>query len=184
MTRTATGPRVLGDRAWSRALIVGVRSSRVLETAQVRSGHKKRMAHRSAATVTGDGVPGGSTVVFRTPATVAAEPEPASSHWPWSGWFGGGDPVGSPKWWKKHKKTAEFQVGKGYTVEGVDGYFDGMGRPIDRAVTDTMRAARVTNVRRPECEEQPFRPMFLNARLNHTTTLSGVIRLPRSDAIT
>ena len=37
----------------------------------------------------------------------------------------------------------------------------------------TMRAARVTNVRRPECDEQPFRPMFLNARLNHTTMLSG-----------
>src|SRR5271166_5204583 len=48
----------------------------------------------------------------------------------------------------------------------------------------TMRAARVTNVRRPECNEQPFRPMFLNARLNHTTILSGLIRPPRSDAIT
>src|ERR1700730_6869394 len=48
----------------------------------------------------------------------------------------------------------------------------------------TIRAARVTNVRRPECDEQPFRPMFLNARLNHTTMLSGCIRPPRSDAIT
>src|SRR4029077_9522139 len=48
----------------------------------------------------------------------------------------------------------------------------------------TIRAARVTNVRRPECDEQPFRPMFLNARLNHTTMLSGIIRTPRSDAIT
>src|ERR1700730_17160591 len=48
----------------------------------------------------------------------------------------------------------------------------------------TMRAARVTNVRRPECDEQPFRPMFLNARLNHTTMLSGVIGPPRSDTIT
>src|SRR6478735_1262795 len=47
-----------------------------------------------------------------------------------------------------------------------------------------MRAARVTNVRRPECDEQPFRPMFLNARLNHTTMLSGRIWPPRSDAIT
>src|ERR1700730_8772744 len=48
----------------------------------------------------------------------------------------------------------------------------------------TMRAALVTNVRRPECDEQPFRPMFLNARLNHTTMLSGLIRPPRSDEIT
>src|ERR1700738_91032 len=48
----------------------------------------------------------------------------------------------------------------------------------------TMRAARVTNVRRPECDEQPFRPMFLNARLNHTTMLTGRIRPPRSEAIT
>src|ERR1700738_4528475 len=47
-----------------------------------------------------------------------------------------------------------------------------------------MRAARVTNVRRPECDEQPFRPMFLNARLNHTTMLTGRIRPPRSEAIT
>jgi hypothetical protein len=38
----------------------------------------------------------------------------------------------------------------------------------------TIRAARVTNVRRPECDEQPFRPMFLNARLNHTTISDAV----------
>src|SRR5947209_10309597 len=48
----------------------------------------------------------------------------------------------------------------------------------------TSRAARVTNVRRPEWDEQPFRPMFLNARLNHTTMLSGVIGPPRSDVMT
>ena len=65
----------------------------------------------------------------------AFAPAPARAEMPWSGWFGEGDPVGSPKWWKKHKKNAEFQVGKGYTVEGVDGYFDGMGRPLDRPVT-------------------------------------------------
>jgi outer membrane protein assembly factor BamD (BamD/ComL family) len=65
---------------------------------------------------------------------VATQPEPG--HWPWSGWFGGSDPVGSPKWWKKHKRSAEFHPGKGYAVEGVDGYFDGMGRPIDRPVSE------------------------------------------------
>ena len=62
-------------------------------------------------------------------------PSPVRAQMPWSGWFGEGDPVGSPKWWKKHKKNAEFHVGKGYKVEGVDGYFDGLGRPLDRAVT-------------------------------------------------
>jgi outer membrane protein assembly factor BamD (BamD/ComL family) len=64
-----------------------------------------------------------------------SEPAPAPSHWPWSGWFGESDPVGSPKWWKKHKKNAVFEVGQGYRVEGFDGYFDGQGRPIDRPVT-------------------------------------------------
>src|SRR6202022_4978642 len=48
----------------------------------------------------------------------------------------------------------------------------------------TIRAARVTNVRRPECDEQPFKPIFLNARLNHTTMLPGSTRPPRSDEIT
>src|SRR5260370_8306947 len=48
----------------------------------------------------------------------------------------------------------------------------------------TNRAARVTNVLRPECDEQPFRPMLLNARLNQTTMLSGVIGPPRSDSAT
>jgi TolA-binding protein len=63
------------------------------------------------------------------------EPEPAPSNYPWSGWFGDDEPIGSAKWWKKNKKNAEFHVGKGYQVEGVAGYFDGMGRPIDTAVT-------------------------------------------------
>ena len=31
------------------------------------------------------------------------------------------------------------------------------------------------NVRRPEWDEQPCRPMLRNARLNQTTMLSGVI---------
>jgi TolA-binding protein len=59
---------------------------------------------------------------------------------PWSGWLGEGDPVGSAKWWKKHKSKAVFHQGQGYSVEGVDGFFDGMGRPIDRAVTTTNAA--------------------------------------------
>lgn len=66
---------------------------------------------------------------------VALAPKPARAQMPWSGMFGEGDPVGSAQWWKKHKKKAEFHPGKGYQVEGVEGYFDGMGRPLDRPVT-------------------------------------------------
>ena len=69
----------------------------------------------------------------------------------------------------------------------------GLDRPVASKQLDiaqrspglwTRRAALVTNVRRPEWDEQPLRPIFLNALLNHTTMLSGVIGPPRSDAIT
>jgi TolA-binding protein len=46
--------------------------------------------------------------------------------WPWSSQA----PQGSPKWWKKERHKAVFEPGKGYKVEGVDGYFDGDGQPI------------------------------------------------------
>lgn len=75
-----------------------------------------------------------TTAPAAEPLPEPAAAESSSFRWPWSGLMES-EPVGSPKWWKKHKKKAEFQVGKGYTVPGVDGYFDGMGRPIDRAVT-------------------------------------------------
>lgn len=42
--------------------------------------------------------------------------------------------VGTPQWWKKQKKNAVFEPGKGYKVEGVEGYFDGDGRPIQGPV--------------------------------------------------
>jgi hypothetical protein len=35
------------------------------------------------------------------------------------------------------------------------------------------RATRVMNVRRPEWDEQPWRPMLRNTRLNQTTILSS-----------
>jgi outer membrane protein assembly factor BamD (BamD/ComL family) len=40
-------------------------------------------------------------------------------------------PPGTPAWWKKHKKKAEFVPGKGYRVDGFDGFYDQMGRPIN-----------------------------------------------------
>jgi TolA-binding protein len=38
--------------------------------------------------------------------------------------------VGTRDWWRQHKNQAVFEPGKGYTIEGVEGYFDGDGRPI------------------------------------------------------
>ncbi len=49
--------------------------------------------------------------------------------WPWSS-DSAAETVGTAQWWKKHKSAAVFDPGKGYRVEGVDGYFDGNGRPI------------------------------------------------------
>ena len=48
-------------------------------------------------------------------------------------------PVGTPAWWKQHKKQAEFVVGEGYRVEGVEGYFDQEGRPINTHVAKAVR---------------------------------------------
>jgi TolA-binding protein len=63
----------------------------------------------------------------------AVSPQSAHAQWPWSGW-GEDDPVGTSEWWKKNKKQAVFDPEKGYQVEGVDGYFDGDGRPIQGPV--------------------------------------------------
>lgn len=49
------------------------------------------------------------------------------------------DPPGSPGWWKKNKKKAEFVPGEGYRVEGVPGFFDEQGRPIDSKVAKVIR---------------------------------------------
>ena len=57
----------------------------------------------------------------------------AHAQWPWSAW-GEEEPTGTPEWWKKHKKHAVFDPEKGYQVEGVEGYFDGDGRPIQGPV--------------------------------------------------
>lgn len=59
----------------------------------------------------------------------AGSPRPADAAWPWST-KAADNGVGSAQWWKKNKSNATFEPGKGYTVEGVDGYFDGNGRPI------------------------------------------------------
>lgn len=51
--------------------------------------------------------------------------------------------AGGREWWRKHKKKAEFIPGKGYRVEGFEGFFDGSGVPITAAVDEqTIRLER------------------------------------------
>jgi TolA-binding protein len=57
----------------------------------------------------------------------------AHAQWPWSG-SEEDESVGTREWWKKNKRRAVFDPEKGYQVEGVDGYFDGDGRPIQGPV--------------------------------------------------
>lgn len=52
---------------------------------------------------------------------------------------GGNAEVGTPAWWKQNKSIAEFVPGEGYRVEGVEGYFDQQGRPIEAKVAKTVR---------------------------------------------
>jgi outer membrane protein assembly factor BamD (BamD/ComL family) len=59
-------------------------------------------------------------------------PRTARAVWPFAS---NEAPVGSAQWWKNHKNVdAVFEPGKGYQVPGVDGYFDGDGRPIQGPV--------------------------------------------------
>ncbi len=57
----------------------------------------------------------------------------------WFGSSGDSAQVGTPDWWKRHKKTAEFVPGEGYRVEGVNGYFDDQGRPIQTSVAKIVK---------------------------------------------
>jgi outer membrane protein assembly factor BamD (BamD/ComL family) len=67
-----------------------------------------------------------------------AFPSVARAQWP----FGKEHPIGSPQWWKKAQRKAVFDADRGYKVEGVDGYFDGTGRPIQEPVdTEQVMAA-------------------------------------------
>jgi outer membrane protein assembly factor BamD (BamD/ComL family) len=50
--------------------------------------------------------------------------------WPWSGWWGPPPAVGTKEWFDKHVDDRVFVPGKGYTIAGVDGFFDGNGHPM------------------------------------------------------
>jgi TolA-binding protein len=67
-------------------------------------------------------------------ATSPLRPPAAMADWPWTGWFGEEPVVGTAAWWKKHRNEAVFDPERGYSVEGVEGYFDGDGRPIQGPV--------------------------------------------------
>lgn len=56
----------------------------------------------------------------------------ARADWPGESLFVTPPAIGTPDWWKKHVDDRVFEPGKGYTVPGVDGYFDGNGRPMNR----------------------------------------------------
>ncbi len=43
---------------------------------------------------------------------------------------------GTRDWWKKNKKQAELVPGQGYRVEGVPGFFDEFGRPMDAPMAE------------------------------------------------
>jgi TolA-binding protein len=58
-------------------------------------------------------------------------PRTAHAIWPFTS---NPAPVGSAQWWKSHKANAVFTEGLGYKVEGVDGYFDGDGKPMQGPV--------------------------------------------------
>jgi TolA-binding protein len=72
-------------------------------------------------------------VLSTTCAFLTAAPLRVLYAWPWSS-----DPaasqVGTAQWWKENKNLAVFDAGQGYKVPGVDGYFDGNGRPISSPI--------------------------------------------------
>ncbi|MGI9429328.1 MAG: outer membrane protein assembly factor BamD [Bythopirellula sp.] len=57
-----------------------------------------------------------------------------------------GAPAGTPTWWKQNKNDAEFVPGEGYRVEGVDGYFDQKGRPIQDKVAKVVKPEQSTGI--------------------------------------
>jgi len=66
--------------------------------------------------------------------------------WQWPSLAGEAAPAGSPDWWKKHKKNAEFVPGKGYRVAEVDGFFDQEGRPIKAQVSKLVEQTKDTGL--------------------------------------
>jgi TolA-binding protein len=63
----------------------------------------------------------------------------ASLHMPAPTWPGSKPaPPGTKDWWNAHKKQAVFDPGKGFRVEGTEGYFDQDGRPVNARVAKVI----------------------------------------------
>jgi outer membrane protein assembly factor BamD (BamD/ComL family) len=54
--------------------------------------------------------------------------------------------VGSPQWWSRHKSSAEFVPGAGFRVAGVDGFFDGNGRPVAAPIAPVVAEEKEESV--------------------------------------
>ncbi|HEY4232392.1 MAG TPA: outer membrane protein assembly factor BamD [Lacipirellulaceae bacterium] len=75
--------------------------------------------------------------------------------WPGSSWFGSPPAVGTKEWWDKHVEDRVFVIGKGYTVPGVDGYFDGNGHPMTQmgATAANPAGIPVVAIARPDADK-------------------------------
>jgi TolA-binding protein len=63
----------------------------------------------------------------------------AALHLPSPSWSGDKNaPPGTKPWWKANEKTAIFDPGKGFRVEGTPGYFDQQGRPVNARVAKVV----------------------------------------------
>ena len=82
----------------------------------------------------------------------------ARADWPGESLFVTPPAVGTPEWWKKHVDDRVFEPGKGYTVPGVDGYFDGNGRPMNRPGAAPASAALPTPSRLPSRTRKKTKP--------------------------
>ncbi len=76
-----------------------------------------------------------SLMLFAGCATVAIHP----TTWKLPTFTGGSDPAGTPDWWKKHKRKAEFVPGEGYRVAGFEGFYDEEGRSINTLVAKIIK---------------------------------------------
>ena len=76
---------------------------------------------------------------------------------------------GTPEWWRANKNKAVHEVGQGYKVPGVEGYFDANGRPIDAPVSAIARSTE------DEDEEQRGIAPWLNPKpaVNRARTAMG-----------
>lgn len=79
--------------------------------------------------------------------------QPARADWPWVGLFSDPPAVGTPEWWKKNKKNAVFEPGKGNKVEGFEGHFDADGRPMNSPVAQERVARAAVDLTAGDADE-------------------------------